>query len=165
MTLVAGTPHFVCRCPNGDVKPFCLGPSLATTGESSQTVKCCCNGKCCGASAGRQGLSRRTETPDARAESGCCRRNNARQSTGADPRTGTQVSGTCCTKTLVQPKLSLSNQKTSSGADEGFNRVLVVHALTSQASMSVGPFHDSSQDHYQRPPPTDLVVTFLHLLI
>jgi hypothetical protein len=31
--------------------------------------------------------------------------------------------------------------------------------------MGVGAFQGYSQDHHQRPPPTDLVVTLLHLLI
>ena len=40
MTLVAGLPHFHCRCPDGRVKLFCLGPAGA--GLSS-----CCAAGCC----------------------------------------------------------------------------------------------------------------------
>jgi hypothetical protein len=66
----------------------------------------------------------------------------------------------------VQPKLvSIANQKTSNPTDEAFSRVLVVDALPGHAPMGVGPFQGNSQDHNQRPPPTDLVVTLLHLLI
>jgi hypothetical protein len=32
MTLVAGFPHFECRCPAGQFKPFCLGFCSATHG-------------------------------------------------------------------------------------------------------------------------------------
>jgi len=45
MTVVAGTPHFDCRCPDGHVKPFCLGLASKTTG-------CCCGRACCSGSAG-----------------------------------------------------------------------------------------------------------------
>ena len=40
MTLVAGLPHFDCRCPSGQVKPFCLATASKKTG-------CCCGGACC----------------------------------------------------------------------------------------------------------------------
>src|SRR5215475_7170923 len=39
MTLIAGVPHFSCRCPDGHVKPFCLG--LAPGGRA------CCDRPCC----------------------------------------------------------------------------------------------------------------------
>src|SRR5947209_9321824 len=45
MTVVAGTPHFACRCPDGHVKPFCLGLASKTTG-------CCCGSACCSGSRG-----------------------------------------------------------------------------------------------------------------
>src|SRR5438105_854352 len=43
MTLVAGTPHVYCQCPNGNVKPFCLSMFSSEGG-------CCCNGSCCSTS-------------------------------------------------------------------------------------------------------------------
>jgi hypothetical protein len=45
MTLVAGVPHFACRCPDGRVKPFCMGTPSAKSG-------CCCRGTCCSPSEG-----------------------------------------------------------------------------------------------------------------
>src|SRR5436190_17008074 len=44
-TLIAGAPHFVCRCPDGQVKLFCVSAPSAATG-------CCCGNACC-RSAGR----------------------------------------------------------------------------------------------------------------
>ena len=40
LTPVTGIPHFVCSCPNGHVKPFCLGWASKATG-------CCCGRACC----------------------------------------------------------------------------------------------------------------------
>jgi len=40
LTPLTGVPHFVCRCPNGRVKPYCLGLASKATG-------CCCGCACC----------------------------------------------------------------------------------------------------------------------
>src|SRR5579871_366955 len=45
MTLVAGIPHFHCRCPDGHLKSFCLGAPSKPTG-------CCCGSSCCSGSPG-----------------------------------------------------------------------------------------------------------------
>src|SRR5262245_24390603 len=62
MTVVAGLPHYVCRCPNGDIKSYCLGvgcggqtcclpsvrqtdrrASLGSPVERTETAGCCCH--------------------------------------------------------------------------------------------------------------------------
>jgi hypothetical protein len=40
LTPLTGMPHFVCRCPNGRVKPYCLGLASKASG-------CCCGCACC----------------------------------------------------------------------------------------------------------------------
>src|SRR5438552_4027717 len=40
-TLVGNAPHFVCRCPDGTIKPFCFGSS------SKENTCCCSGGSCC----------------------------------------------------------------------------------------------------------------------
>ncbi len=40
LVLLANVPHFVCRCPDGRVKSFCLGSPAGDSG-------CCCGGKGC----------------------------------------------------------------------------------------------------------------------
>src|SRR5437016_1631382 len=41
--LMAATPFVVCRCPNGDIKPFCF---------ASAKSSCCSDGKCCSTDGG-----------------------------------------------------------------------------------------------------------------
>src|SRR5262245_60186384 len=64
LTLFAGLPRVQCRCPDGRVKPFCLGPCVRADGSPG----CCCAGAgtpaaCCAAE---------TSTPAEDAEPPCC---------------------------------------------------------------------------------------------
>lgn len=55
LTPLTGIPHFVCRCPNGRTKPYCLGFVSKTTGcccgcaccrRHADAKRCCCQGSC-----------------------------------------------------------------------------------------------------------------------
>src|SRR5438874_13612654 len=93
MTLVAGMPHFACRCPDGPVKPFCLGPTSGTSG-------CCCSGT---SGLSRQGTCcRYTQSPrgaDQLQARSCCQ-HQARQSNGS-PGKQPEVGSRGCTRTLT----------------------------------------------------------------
>jgi hypothetical protein len=157
-TLVAGTPHFACRCPNGNIKPFCLG--FNTTSADPEAANCCCHGRCCSPRGEQvqccQGGSNR------RSVASCCGSHAVRPAR-FDPKTRSQVSGACCVRTLVQPQ-SVSYHRTTVPADETGGQLIALDALQARLPMSIA-FHSPAWGEHQRPPPTDLVVTLLHLLI
>jgi hypothetical protein len=165
MTLIAGSPHIVCRCPNGNIKLFCLGPSVRTTRTDSKKAMCCCNGKCCGAAEAKECRCGGSGASDCRVAASCCASAHDRQPAGKDPKVEIGVRATCCAKTLVQPKLvSTSHQKTGIATDEALAQVLFLDAVQSSAPLGEKPSHAGLQAH-QRPPPTDLIVVLLHLVI
>src|SRR5438046_1023049 len=89
-TLIAGSPHIHCRCPDGRVKFFCL--------SFARQNSCCCAGRCC--SAPRQGEGCAQLAP----HSSCCapRHEPSRSETpAADP--APRVEAASCLKSLVQP--------------------------------------------------------------
>lgn len=145
MTLVAGTPHFVCRCANGAIKPFCLGLVSPATGS------CCggCPGKACDAG--------NTSKPSC-----CCHKAHARKATDA---VGPQVQRQGCTRTLAQAALLVAPD----------DRPTTVKHLASDLAPAAGPVliaAITSPASYRMvwqtdrlPPPTDLVVSLQRLTI
>lgn len=98
-TVLAGFPHFDCRCPNGQVKPFCFG-------FCSKTAGCCCGGTGCSAKAGCPCCRRAGDAPSSgqSRKAACCHQ----QASGPgkfSAQGGLDVAGGRCTKTLVQPEL------------------------------------------------------------
>jgi hypothetical protein len=156
MTLVAGTPHFTCRCPSGRVKPFCLGSALKQSG-------CCCNGECCCASAAAGGCGN-TSASDAKPveASGCCGRHD-----GPAPKVPAQAGGSftasCCTKTLVRPGVSTSQHPEKPVLNSAALAVLL--ALQPPVSWAAPAEPCFFRPEHQRPPPTDLVIALQHFLL
>src|SRR5262245_32525650 len=110
MSLVAGFPHLVCRCPDGRVKPYCLG---FLQGTSS-----CCE-------AARPAEEHRHTSSAATAESDqqppCCCRDPEEQSDPEPAAPGDRVEGTSCTRTLTQPADADPAQvKSVAGTDAAF---------------------------------------------
>ncbi len=156
-TLVGGTPRFTCRCPNGEVKPFCVGMSFGTAKANQKKSECCCNGGCC--SSGIQGRN-----PSREPGASCCGDHHD-QASGAGPGAGSQLRGACCTRTLAQGSLALvSSPKAGLAANGILCDVLVFDAPQAYLPISSNPDSFDLQEH-QRPPPTNLVVMLLHLLI
>jgi hypothetical protein len=159
MTLVANTAHFVCRCPNGQLKPFCLGLNFRAASADAPRANCCCDGQCCGACENGQAGSGGAAVPS------CCRRGHKPATQDNDPIAGSALHSNCCSQTLVQPEVtSISRQQSRAALDTTFDQFLVLGSLPAHALMTSGScpvrWHD-----FQRPPPTDLVVTLLHLVI
>lgn len=162
MTLVAGTPHFDCRCPNGNVKPFCLALLTGKTG-------CCCEGSCCAALPGDDGEGLATcDSPFATAakETCCCcqaRQANAKGESGAgDARLG--KSG--CQKTLAQAAVAVAESPVKDTV-----QALAAHPVAPVLAPVSGQDRFGPCDHltdypsHRRPPPTDLVTVLQHFLI
>jgi hypothetical protein len=161
MTLVAGTPHFDCRCPNGNVKPFCLPLLTGKTG-------CCCQGSCCSAFAGEEGETLAAQaSPSATApKKTCCCCKAHQENAGDESRTASRFGKTCCQKTLAMAAVAVSEP---SGKVSVLN--LLAHLLVPapEAMMEHDEFGSCdylSAYHYHRiPPPTDLVTVLQHFLI
>src|SRR5262249_19031877 len=94
MLLAAGLPHVRCVCPDGHVKPFCLGSASPTSG-------CCCGGSCCGAAPGERTCcqSPPPTDPGATTQCCCCQAHARRPTKQAGPDAGRRLVGLACRKT------------------------------------------------------------------
>ncbi len=156
-TLIAGLPHGVCRCPNGQIKLFCFS-------SPSQTAKCCCNGSCCGSEDGTEKTCQ-SGSSGAKAEGGCCCSQHGDDDTGAAAGARVTVQGNCCTKTFVLPEMqSLPQSKAalSDGVDVvkfATLEIAICHALPAPEA------HKTPWEAFRVPPPTDLLTVLQHLTI
>jgi hypothetical protein len=158
MTLVAGMPHFECRCPNGHVKPFCLGLDSNKSG-------CCCGCACCSASPkGRCCCKGRGASPSKRKEKSCCHtqhRNNLASRPG--PAGSPAAQSSRCVKTVaVADQFTLVNHeipKDSQVQVAGFASPFILASCQTS-----GAPKDLSQAHSPAPPP-DLVTVLQRLVI
>lgn len=90
LTLVAGFPFLECHCPNGQVKPFCIG-SVARSSASG----CCCGGSCCLSTNG----DKCCQASDVNETSTCCK--NPTPASPGDSPNGYRADTSCCVKTLA----------------------------------------------------------------
>jgi hypothetical protein len=155
-TLIAGTPHFVCRCPNGQVKLFCTSLSVKTTG-------CCCANACCG-SAEQDGKSTAGDRPKCCGTAKCCCAKAKGSETGG---TGRSVSlqRNCCTRTLATPDVqSRPDGKASVGMS-----VDDISLPTADWSVCYSPSFPKREGTIwsadRGPPPADLITVLRRLLI
>jgi hypothetical protein len=172
-TLIANTPHFVCRCPNGQVKPFCLG-SVST--ESS----CCCHGKCCSSSGSTEGGCCTAKAPPEKQEKhgSCCSRKSTRQN-GPQPVISSPASDTSpkvvhrsggkrvegptvdrpgCQRTLAEREVApLSQPETNAKGSASHSLTLLAEAPPGDSIPVLTPVGQTAWAFYRLPPPTDLV--------
>ena len=154
MTLVSGIPHFACRCPDGDFKPFCIGTVSATSG-------CCCNSNCCSSADGSCCRAQSQIAADQVQAQSCCR-HQSRQSSNSPGKQQAIKAGSCA-KAPASSGARISQSKTILGKEltaQAFSAPQYVIVLGLQTMTG----HSSWQSH-QLPPPTDLVTTLQHLLI
>ncbi len=157
-TLIAGVPHFDCICPNGTHKAFCLGSASPRTGG------CCCGGSCCSSSAGGS-CQAQDSSPAPQGDQACCCKSQPQPSSEA-PATGSQVKGSCCTKTLAEGQL-LTVSPTTTGAHQNLTDNFST-PLPQPASRYPALVVGQSLFAWHRcdlPPPPDLVLTLQHFLI
>lgn len=158
MTLVAGTPHFQCKCPNGTVKPFCIRTMLGLSTD-------CCVGNCCclAASSGRSCCGGRGNATDVPEKQACCHKGALPVAESESDCKHVRTPG--CVKTLApqQPFMDSVEQKFI------FDASHALPVLATIDTFNVVPFtadiramcarldHDSS--------PSDLVVTLQRFVI
>jgi hypothetical protein len=158
MTLVAGMPHFSCRCPDGHVKPLCTGTVSAASG-------CCCSGACCSSSKGGTSCCRaqnRVGANQLQARS-CCKHQD-RQTNGSPGKQ--QVFGARgCTRTLAPSGVfAFSYGKTIVSKDLIAGAFLPPQAVAVVYLPTMAGGTPSWQSH-QIAPPTNLVTTLQRFLI
>ncbi len=157
MTLVAGSPHVQCRCPDGRLKPFCL----VSFSRAADSAGCCCGtegpssrGRCCLAPG----------TTPARKASSCCGHSHGRRQRATADGTD-RVQGVCCTRTMVPSgDLALA----PSAPEPSTDPTSVVLFSSPAASAAVLPSEGrllSWQAHLLAPPPTDLITLLQRLTI
>src|SRR5579884_764691 len=161
MTLVAGTPHFDCRCPNGNVKPFCLALLTGKTG-------CCCEGSCCSASPGDDGKDRAAHAaPSATvAKKTCCCCKAHQENAGNGSRTDSRLGKAGCQKTLAKTAVAVAEPTVKAPDQDRTAHLFVPAPEPVRGQIGFASCDYLSSHHYHRiPPPTDLVTVLQHFLI
>jgi hypothetical protein len=149
MVLVAGMPHFVCRCPGDSAK--------ADSRPVAQPAACCCCGSCGSTQAGEQEASK--------GKPSCCGQKNGSGKTKGATRSP-QATGSDCQKVTGLPKepaiattKSVKPTKVSSGA-------WAASLVVASPSLQTQPQDSNSRWTGHSPaPPTDRVVSLQRLLI
>ncbi len=144
LTLLSGTPHFDCLCPDGHLKLFC---SSFSSGSSS----CCCRGSCCGAGAGEKKPARCC----------CCHGRHARGHTTP----GSRVSAPACRKTLSRSETATLPDSAANGSHVTATSAVVALVTLPGVLPADGGGYRLSWQSYDRPPPTNLVIALRHLTI
>jgi len=149
MTLIAGTPHFDCRCPNGRVKPFCL---VGLTGKHG----CCCEDSLCAA---RASLSATV------AQKSCCRCKAYDEAAGDESRTDARLGKAGCQKTLVEGIVAIPAPSVKAPVQDLTAHLFVAAPESTMTQEGFGAGDGLFANHYHWPPPTDLVTVLQRFLI
>ncbi len=159
MTLVAGLPHFDCRCPDGRVKPFCLSFAFETSG-------CCCSGTCCSPteeSANRSGYG---TTPARQAKKApCCSRHRGPETSELPSANGCRAGGSGCVRTLTQPQDVACAPSQATGRADVAALVAVPASVSFVHALPAAAHNQPSWETHSLAPPVDLVTVLQHLLI
>jgi hypothetical protein len=161
MTLVAGTPHFVCRCPNGNVKPFCFAFLSGKNGG-------CCDGSCCSASQVDEGkgfAALASFSATGIKKSCCCCKTH--QEKASDPsRTDANLGNARCQKVLVDGIAAVPAPSVQAPLQDLTAHLFVPAPETTMAQEGFGACDSAFANRCHWPPPsTDLVTVLQRFLI
>ena len=161
-TLIAGTPHFDCRCPDGSIKRFCFS---SASGESS----CCCSSGCSKANNdGKSCCRKQPSVSQSPAKPACCCKQSKSTpfpiASNSNPENGPAVRSTCCQKTLATLEVQSSVRVTATVDESCVAHFSAFPAPEIQYVSTAAPSRTIWQVHWQ-PPPTDLVTTLHRLVI
>lgn len=158
LTLVAGVPRLECRCPNGNIKPFCLGSTRNSSG-------CCCGGACYSSTPGRECCCQapmQVAAEETQIGSCCCHQN---QETSRLPSDHPKVGNCGCTRSLAQLKVvTLSPGKQVVGKDLTV-RVILPPQTNGAFCLAVRVTGRRHGQMHPLAPPTDLVTQHQRLVI
>jgi hypothetical protein len=162
LTPVGGVPHFVCRCPNGHVKSFCLNITTEKSGG------CCCGGGCCSRAGGGKCCccSRGKTARCARHDKGanCC---GTHQAGPGEERPGgpSFAEGPCCTKTLRVAESLAVVPKRGPAADDLSPSLDLLAAPVFVCTPEAGSVYRVPGLAHSPGPPADLVTLLRRLVI
>lgn len=160
MTLIAGTPHLVCRCPNGRVKPFCFALLSGKNGG-------CCDGPCCSAFSEDDGkdLAAGASLTATVAQKTCCccetHQDNAKNESRSDSKLGKEK----CQKTLVEGIVAVPAPAVKAPVQDLTAHLFVPASEFVTAQDRFGASERLCDTPCDWPPPTDLVTLLQHFLI
>jgi hypothetical protein len=154
-TLFAGSPHFICRCPNGNIKPFCLGFKCSGLGVGSD--KGCCCGSC------SDNCSCKTPSAPAVRKGCCC--HHKKQADESEPAPSRQVSNPCCTKVVTSSTLNVASQRNLQRFAEVVSELVPPPVAAKLVSTADGNTRDAGWHGQEWPPPVDLIITLQHFVI
>ncbi len=155
-TLVAGLPHFQCQCPNGAIKPFCLGVFCSSSG-------CCCGDACSGTP--KNPRCNAKSAPGRKGRPACCCAHPSSQPTPRRSDGPPGVEGRGCQKSLAQQQQLAPSAPSTVGHDHGAaNPTLFAPAALTQLG-SARPATEINGLHLAAPPPSDLVIVLQRFLI
>jgi hypothetical protein len=154
--LLGSTPHVVCRCPNGQIKLFCV--SMFLTSSKS----CCCNGSCC----------------QSKAKSGCCCKSGPAKKTGCGGETKSEknpplkgdagadgaFSSSSCQKTFVKTNAPVLTRAETKSFDSGSSSLVLLATAELGCFIKPAPLRKIWRVAWP-PPPTDLVTSLKRLTI
>lgn len=167
-TLLATTPHAVCKCPDGQIKQFCVS---IFTNQSS----CCCSGQCCPKSP-KEGASCCCKKSSTNPQKSCCcshqdkqqpleKKSTPKKSASKKPSHIPAVRRPSCEKSLADQQIFPAPQqkyaKVSKSMDAG-NLFVADHAPASL--LLPVDVQRGMRQVYPLPPPVDLVISLQHFL-
>jgi hypothetical protein len=152
---VAGFPFVYCLCPDGHGKVFCPGPSAQAQG-------CCCGAHDSASSEGGRCCSGPRTALPAKERRSCCQRHHQ----PANQKPGSHVAPLGCERTLVHVEVVAPEPsgKTPS-PDPAVGLSIPLSTLTCSSQIPGAHNCQLSWQSYRIPPPTDLVIVLLQLLI
>jgi hypothetical protein len=153
MTLIAGTPHLSCLCPDGATKPVCSPLAADPSG-------CCCGGgNCC--------------SPDPQSGAGCCTASkpkeksccaaNRQQKPSEQKESQFRAEHKCCVMTVGLPRVTaVSYYKTAVEKDVSLTPL---HSESVTFARLPAAFTPAVWQINLTAPPTDLLDVLQHYLI
>ena len=149
MTLVAGMPHFVCRCPEELAKADASRPA-------AQTAACCCCGSC--------GVLNEEQKKSENRRACCGQKSAPGKSKG--PIRSHQATGSDCTKVTGLPKDPAVSTAKSTKTIKVSSSVWAASLTVLSPSLQTAPQNSVSRWTVHSPaPPTDRVISLQRLLI
>jgi hypothetical protein len=153
MTLVAGMPHFVCRCAGGSVRPFCFGIRLNLPLVGCGAGRDCCPPECEPADKGSSCCDRH--------RAGCPHCKAAAKAADSPQEVGRPG---CSRSPADKPVFAVSGHRAPIAGDNGLG-LSVARSATEAGIANIVQRRRFSWQIYLLAPPTDLTITLLHLVI
>jgi hypothetical protein len=145
MTLIAGMPHFVCRCPG----------KVVDSPPEVQTASCCCCSSCGSARGQEKSIGKRS----------CCSQTSAPGKNKETTRSH-QATGSDCTKVTGLPKVPAVSATKSAKLFDVSSSAWTASVTFIYLSLQIGPRDSVGRWTGHSPaPPTDRVISLQRLLI